>query len=346
MGRFNDKYGPRRVVTACGIALGLGYILMSQISTIHQLYLIYSILIAFGIGGAFTPIVSTIARWFVKKRGIMTGLVVAGVGSGTMIMAPLARWLISSYTWRTSYIIIGIITLLVLIIAAQFFKRDPGQMSLVPYGEEVGNRDKQAFKPKELLLKDSIHTKQLWLLCGAFFLGFLPVGTTLVHIVIHSTDLGFTEIAAANILAMIGGISIIGRITMGALADRIGSKRALYICLALLSISQLIVITAHSLEMLYFYAVILGLAYGGINANMSLITADLFGTHTLGATIGIIFAFDSAGGATGSVTAGRIFDLTSSYELAFKICLIASITALVLIYLLKPISWGKRNNDY
>ena len=95
VGRVNDRLGPRIVLTVCGSILGLGYLLMSQISTLWQLYLFYSVLIATGMSGAFVSLASTVARWFVKRRGIMTGIVVAGSGLGGLIAPPVANWLIS-----------------------------------------------------------------------------------------------------------------------------------------------------------------------------------------------------------------------------------------------------------
>ena len=133
-GRLNDRFGPRLVMTACGFFVGLGYLLMSQISTIWQLYLFYGVIIAMGTSGGYVPLVSTVARWFVKRRGLVTGIVISGIGLGTMVVPPIAAQLISSYGWRTSYIIVGIAALVLIILAAQFLKRDPSQVGQLPYG--------------------------------------------------------------------------------------------------------------------------------------------------------------------------------------------------------------------
>ena len=87
-GRLNDTFGPRIVVSGCGLFMWLGYLLMSQTSTIWQLYLFYGVIIAVGMGSGYVPLISTLIRWFVnnKKRGLMIGIAVAGIGVGTMIM--------------------------------------------------------------------------------------------------------------------------------------------------------------------------------------------------------------------------------------------------------------------
>ena len=118
MGRLTDRFGPRVVLTICGFLLGLGYLLMSQIGTVWQLYLFYGVIIGAGMGGSWVPIVSTVARWFVKRRNLMTGIVLSGVSIGTLIGAPVASRLISAYDWRMSYVIVGGIVLVVAVLAA------------------------------------------------------------------------------------------------------------------------------------------------------------------------------------------------------------------------------------
>ncbi len=140
-GRLSDKYGPRLVVTGCGLLLGLGYILMSQLSAIWQIYLFYGVLASIGVAGSWVPLLSTIARWFVRRRGLASGIVAAGIGIGTIILPLLANKLISLYNWRTSFIIFGIISLVVYVVVAQFLRRDPAQMGLLAYGAQQENTE-------------------------------------------------------------------------------------------------------------------------------------------------------------------------------------------------------------
>ncbi len=127
-GRLSDRFGPRLVVSGSALFLGLGYLLMSRISDISHLYLVYGVLMAVGMSGGFVPLTSAVARWFVKRRGMMNGFAVAGIGAGTMLMPPMAGWLISNHGWRTSYVVIGLLVLIVIIPIAQFLRRAPGQL--------------------------------------------------------------------------------------------------------------------------------------------------------------------------------------------------------------------------
>ena len=82
-GRLNDRFGPRVVISGCGFFLGLGYLLISQTSYLWNFYLFYGLFVAIGMGGGFVPLTSTVARWFIKRRGQMTGIAVSGIGFGT-----------------------------------------------------------------------------------------------------------------------------------------------------------------------------------------------------------------------------------------------------------------------
>jgi MFS family permease len=124
MGSLNDRFGPRIVLTLCGFLCGTGHILMSLVDTIWEIYLYYGILIGVG-SGVFAPVLSTVARWFIGKRNMMTGIVFAGTGIGILILPPIINHLISIYEWRNSFIILGVAVFVIVIGAEQLMKREP-----------------------------------------------------------------------------------------------------------------------------------------------------------------------------------------------------------------------------
>lgn len=338
-GRLSDRFGPRIVMTLCGIALGVGYILMSQISAIWQLYLFYGVLMGIGVSGSYTPSMSTIARWFVKKRGLMIGIAASGVGFGTLVMAPTANFLISNYGWRTSYTIIGVVVLTIIVTAAQFIKRDPTRLGLKPYGEsqtELGNINSMTMG---FSFKRAIQTKQFWMLCPVFLCQGFVLSTILVHIAPHATDLAISPANAASILSVIGGASIAGRIVLGNLGERSGNKKAILVSFIVMFSSLLWLLITKELWMFYLFTIAFGFAYGGIASLISLISAELFGLGSLGIIIGAFIFSSTIGEAIGPALTGKIFDMTSSYQSAFLICIALIIIAIIFVLLLKPIAY-------
>ena len=344
-GRLTDKFGPRPVVTACSLVLGLGFFLMSRISTIWQLYLVYGVITSIGTCGLFVPMISTVSRWFVKRRGMMTGIFLAGGGLGMIIVPPLATRLIITYGWRTSYTIVGLIAMIVIILATQFIKRDPAQIGQLPDGVDEVNAESLDLQVGGLSLRETIHTRQFWMLCAVFGCLWFSGMVVWVHIVIHAIDLGIPAISASNILAIMGGVGIAGRILMGSLADRIGHKPALLIGFTLMLASFLWLLVAKELWALYLFAGIFGFGYSCLLVLESPLTAKLFGLASLGVIVGSVEFVSMAFSAPSSVVAGYIFDIMDSYQLAFLICAGVSVMGLMLSLLLRPISEKGGEND-
>ncbi len=340
-GKLTDRIGPRLVVTISGVFLALGYLLISQTGTLWQLYLYYGIIVALGMSSGVVPLQSTIARWFTRRRGAMTGVVVSGIGVGMLVMPVVANTLINSYGWRISYIVVGFTALGLVIVAAQFLKRDPAKIGQLPYGES-DLPEKVVSIDVGFSLREAMRTWQFWIIIVATLCFTMAEGTIMVHIVPHASDLGLSAVKATLILTLIGGVSIAGRIIMGSASDRIGNKAAWIICLVMLSVSIFWLILAQDLWMLYFFAVILGFGYGGLSVLISPIVAEYFGLRSHGVIMGVVIMFGGSGGmAIGPVVAGHIFDVTGSYQPAFILNSVISLVGLMLMLFLKPAPGGR-----
>jgi len=338
MGRLTDRFGPRLVLTICGFLIGLGYLLMSQVGTVWQLYLFYGVIIGSGMGGSWVPIVSTIARWFVKRRNLMTGIVLTGVSIGTLIAPPVASRLISAYNWPTSYVIVGSIVLVAVILVAQLLRRDPTRTKQRPYGESEGEKQELVSEIHAFSLREAVHTRQFWLASGMLFCFGFSVYTIVAHIVLHATGLGMSRISAPNILATIGGLSLVGRIVLGSAADRFGNRQVFIIGFILMTVALFWLVPTKEVWGLYLFAAVFGFAFGGCATSESPLVAGLFGLSSHGLILGVMsllgFTF---GAAVGPLIAGYMFDITSSYQLAFIVCGAMSVVGLILTALLSPI---------
>lgn len=339
MGVLNDKLGPRIVLTICGSLVGLGCLLMSQITAGWQLYLSFGIIIGTGMSGVWIPLTGTIARWFVLRRGVMTGFVLSGVGVSGLITPPVANWLISSTEWRRAFMIMGLTVFILVVLLAQFLRRDPFQVGQVPYGSVQIDNKKSSSKPSEkgFSFKEALLARQFWLVMPMLFCFGFCMFTTIVHIVPHATDINTSAASAARLLAVIGGIAIVGRIFLGNLADKIGSRSIFIIGFILMSAAFFLLVPARALWMLYVFAVTFGFIQGGVGASESLLVADIFGLKSFGLIYGVAGCGFTLGAAVGPWLGGFVFDITGKYQLVFLGCALVGIIGLILTVCLRPI---------
>ena len=336
-GRLNDRIGPRILIAVAGAALGVGYLLMSYMQAPWQLYLLYGLVVGVGYCTHDVITLSTIARWFVKRRGMMSGIVKVGTGCGQLFVPLIATALIAAYGWRSSCFIIGVAALAALVAVAQVMRRDPQSAGLLP--DDGNGHPAGAVCTTDdcsLSLNEASRTREFWTLCVAEFAVFFCLLTLVVHIVPHARDLGLTPATAAGVLSTIGGVSMLGRFTMGTLNDRIGGKRSLITCFIILVCGLVWLQLANGAGMLFLFAVIYGFAHGGLFTIMSPTVAELFGTASHGLLFGIVLFSGTLGGALGPLMAGHIFDLTGSYRLVFLILTAMALVGFILITTLRP----------
>ena len=336
-GRLNDRIGPKILITVAGVSLGMGYLLMSYMQAPWQLFLLYGLLVGIGYSTHDVITLSTVARWFVKRRGMMSGIVKVGTGCGQLCVPLIATALIAVFGWRTSCFTIGAAALAALVAVAQLMRRDPRGMGLMPDGDN-GAPAGTVILPDEggLTLREAARTRQFWTLCVAEFTIFSCLLTIIVHIVPHARDLGLPPAAAAGVLATIGGVSMLGRFTMGAVNDGIGGRRSLMTCFLILIVGLVWLQLSTGAWMLFFFAAIYGFAHGGLFTVISPTVAELFGTGSHGLLFGLVLFSGTLGGAAGPLMAGGIFDLTGSYRLVFIVLTALALVGAALVFTLQP----------
>ena len=339
-GWATDKYGPRIPVSIGGILLCLGLILSSRASAVWQLYFSLGVMVGCGINASFVPYVSTLVRWFVKLRGLVQGILAAGIGVGMMVMAPLSERLLSSYGWRTSFVILGIMCLIIFGISALLVKRNPQEKGLAPYGATTSSSEDVAARrtvTRDWSLREATRSADLWLLCGVMLTLLLTISLISTHLVNYAKDTGMSPASAAFLMTIVGAASIAGKVGIGFLADRLGSKRIIATCAAILIALMLWLSTPMNTWSFRAFAIVYGVAYGGAFPLMNVLIAEIFGVANLGKILGFAGIGGAIGGALGPWLAGYVFDTTASYSLAFLIAAGASLTMMVLTLLV-----GKR----
>jgi MFS family permease len=340
MGWLTDKLGPRAVLTVFGSFLGICYLLLSQITALWQFQITYALVGGIGISTITVPVMATVSRWFIKRRGLMIGIVQAGVSIGGFLFPPFSVWLILAYGWRTAYAILGVIALVGIAGAGFFLRRSPRDVGQWPDGakEEMGEQIAQPLSTSltpVLSLREAIRTSQFWILAGLYAsFGFCRT-TFMAHIAVQVQDLGFTLFDGANVLAVLSASSIIGRIGMGRVADKIGNRPAFIISFAATAIILGWGLIAHSLWGLYLFALVFGFAWGAQAVLRFAVTSEVFGMVSLGLFMGLFGFAESAAATFGSYIAGHIFDVSGTYRQAFWAGIVISVFGIALAWLLK-----------
>jgi MFS family permease len=335
-----DRYGPRIIIFVMGIFTGLSLLLTSQTNLLWHLFVTYSLLLAVGTGSLYVVIMSTVSRWFDKKRGLALGIASSGNGLGTLVVAPFATFLIAKFDWYRTYLILGLIAWGIVLPLSRLLRRDPYEIGTLPDGAKAAPPDKDLpqpraeennLQPTDLSLRQALRTRSFWLIIFSWLLYASSLFLVLTHLVPHVTDIGFSAAEGATVLSLVGGTSIVGRVLLGTISDRIGRKATGIIC-ALVQAGAIVWLAwSQQLWMLYLFALIYGLAYGGMTPSMAALISDTFGLRKIGAILGVLDVGFGLGAAIGPVVGGLIFDVSKSYFTAFLLGVVAMVVVTLFV---------------
>jgi len=333
-GRCQDKVGPKKVAIVGGILLGLGYILARFTNgSFSGLLLTIGLMGGAGIGFGYVCPIAALIKWFPDKRGLITGLAVAGFGAGAWIFGQLASYLITSIGLIATFFILGIIFLVAVVVGALFLKNPPA--GWVPEGWKATVAANKKVKKIDFTWQDMIKTPSFWMLWIMFTFG-AAAGLMVIGILkpfgVYSGLSAAVAGSAVGLLALFNGA---GRIIWGTLSDKLGRSKAMMLMFILQGAMMLILIKMGSSALLLSIAAAwVGFNFGGNFALFPSATADYFGTKNVGVNYGLVFTSYGVAGIVGPILGGKVFDLTGSYMYAFIpsgiACIIAAIIALVL----------------
>ncbi len=327
-GRLNDRYGPRWVLSVTGVLTGLGYVLMSQMTEPWHLLVAFGGLIGLGLSTHDVVTLSTVAAWYDKRRGAMTGLVKTGTACGQMTVPLLVTLVVAAVGWRQSLFLTGLVVATLLLLFAQWMRLPLVDTSVTRTAVPKSGVDFTVAR----------QTRVFWTLCAIQFC-FLPALITIpLHLPAHATDLGMSTVQAATILGLIGASSIVGRLSLGILQDRMGSRSAMICCLAPLAMTLMLLLLIENPLNLFWFAPVYGFAHGGLFTIVSPAVAEYFGLRAHGAIFGVILFCGTLGGAAGPLLAGYQFDKTGSYALVFITLAVLAVVGLLLAMSLRPLS--------
>lgn len=302
---------------------------MSTCRSLGAFYFYHGLILAIGVGAGWPGLLPQIGHYFTKNRGLMIGFASAGIGASSFFIAPLTRIIIDNVSWRVTYLVWGVIILVVLG-AVSFVFKNAHRHRLPPPPGKAGT------PPPGLSFKEALRTTDFFIFCIVFFLFGYNLHSVMIHVIPFALDMGFEQ-HAVRILVFIGGISMITRILAAWLSDRIGARTTLLAELTLMLLAFVVLMFPVSIPRLYLFGAFFGLAYGGGMALVAIASGDYFGKRSGGTILGGITSMYTVGGAFGPVITGVIFDMRGNYNLAFSICLVLAVLCLLLCFKLgKP----------
>ena len=336
-----DRYGPRKVAFVMASFTGFSLLLTSQANAAWQLFITYGLLLSLGTGPVYTVVNSTASRWFKRKRGFAVGITSSGGGLGAIIIAPFATYLVSSFDWRTAFVVLGLVSWVVMASMSLLLRKDPVDMGLSPDGVKSGLRqtDTQTKQGRagqaDYTVVQASKMSQFWLLGLTWVFISLSLHLIFVHAVPYAVDMGIPPMDAAVTLSLIGAANIPGRLVIGKISDTL-DRKALGVACALVQTGTLLwLMWANGLWMLYTFAIVYGFLWGGSGAVITALISDVFGTRSLGAIMGMMAAGWALGAAIGPAVGGYIFDASGSYFTAFATGAAAVLISALLVALIK-----------
>jgi len=317
-GWLMGRVGVRAVVVASLLITGCALLATSLVREIWQLALTFGLISGLGTGLVASVLGPTIAtRWFVERRGLVTGLLGASTSTGQLIFVPLLTGLAVVVGWRVGAVALGVLTLALILPVVLLVRGDPADVGLRPLGVRAGAIVKVR-PPDRGIMGRATRTSDFWFLAGTFFVcGATSNGIVGQHFIPHAVDHGFTAVEASAALAFMGVFNFIGTIGSGWLTDRWDPRRLLLMYYAFRGVSLFFVPFIHDTVSIGLFAILFGLDYIATVPPTVALAADRFGRHNVGIVYGWIFAAHMIGAAGAAWAAGIVRDSVGDYAPAF-----------------------------
>lgn len=304
MGKLADRFGIMVPMLIGTVMLGLGFV-AAALAPNYWLYVTAQagIIGLFGCAATFSPLVADISLWFQKRRGIAVGIVASGNYLAGTIWPPILTGAIGAYGWRSSYIVLGILCV-VLMLPLSFFLRRRASLEERP-SPSAFNREPNGTPVLQAML----------MLAGIACCTAMAMPQ--VHIIAYCGDLGYGAARGAEMLSVMLGFGVVSRLVSGLISDRIGGVGTLILGSTLQCLALIFYIPFDGLTSLYVVSAMFGLAQGGIVPSYALIVRDNFPAREAGTRISLVLSCTVLGMALGGWLSGEIYDLTGSYAWAF-----------------------------
>lgn len=332
-GAIMARFGVRRVMLTALLTLAVAVSLSTLMQSSWQLVLLWGVLVGLGSGAMALVLGATVAvRWFVQRRGLVTGLFAASTATGQLVFLPLQASIIEFAGWRTAVLLVAGVAITVAVVVGIFMRDDPRKIGLQAYG--AGSEPEPVLAPPQHALSanpfklavqtlaDGLRIPDFWFLAGSFAIcGATTVGLISVHLIPASVEHGLTEVTAASMLAAMGVFDLVGTTASGWLSDRIDPRKLLVWYYTLRGLALFFLPAAYQMgaPALAGFVVFYGLDWVATVPPTVKLVSERFGKDRVGPVFGWIFAAHQLGGSAAAFGAGLSHSLLGDYLLAFLV---------------------------
>jgi len=315
VGRLLDAIGVRKAILVGGLLLGVGGMLSSFVQDLWQLYVTWGVIAATGASILYILPNMILTKFFLRDRGKAVGWSSIGISLGQAVLVPLAAWFIAGYGWRVTYLVLGgLVTVFVCGLGYFIFRESPEAMGLEVDGGKLPPLDPAVTPTKDWTVREAAATRVYKLINLSYFFTVGVIISLLTFVVPHIIGLGIDPLLASSAFGIIGLMSAAGSFIFGVVSDRIGRKRTIIVCATGIAASIFVSTSLPpNILLLYAWATMYGLTYGGLPEQYTAIVADYFGVKYGPSLFGIIFFAGALGGGLLPLIGGYLADLTGNY---------------------------------
>lgn len=311
-GRAQDKYGPRPVSLFGGVLLGGGLIASSLAHSLPLMILTFGVIGGMGIGFAYSAVTPCAIKWFDgKKKGLISGIVVSGVGLSPVYMAPISNALLKSHTIEETFLYLGIFSLIGTVLLSLLMKNPPEG-----YIPETTTNQPVPDKATNYTWQEMVKTRSFWLLFIAFMMG----GTAGLMLIGHIARIAKVQAGWEGgylLVVILAVFNALGRVSGGAISDKIGRTTSMLLFFLIQAVNMFLFSYYLSVPLLIAGTIVAGWAYGALFSVFPATTGDFFGMKNFGVNYGLIFCGWGVGGIVGPLLGGFVADATGTYTISY-----------------------------
>lgn len=333
VGRALDRYPLRRVIAVGAVSMSTGFLLLSQVNSLLEFYLVLGVFVGFGASSMGNLATSKlVTNWFDKRRGTALGIAASGVSLSGVVMPNVSAQLIENFDWRIGFMVFGFFTLCVVVpLVLRLVISRPEDVGLRPDGALPKPQGSAVVSMPRIGMRDVVREYNFWVIVLTFSFLFCSMSATLTHMIPRLVHLGHSLVDAAGVMSLCAGLGVFGKLGFGWIADRLPVRRVVMMVIILQLTGQILMFTSDHFAVFSAGAAIFGLGVGGVVPMQGAIVGATFGRERFGAILGLMRPAMFPIQIIGVPFAGWVYDVYQSYEPAFQVFLALYIFAAVTI---------------